>query len=243
MNDDSISNFQVVRNEVVEDAEPIEMVEAWRDVNRFGDWQTNQFAAWGMFGTAAIINAMYWLQQYYYKFWMKPAKKYASGADYKYATIVTVNIYSIWGLAEWWNVLILILQWVPTAFVWILTIFDVSEIHWFFIRWCGWMHYVDALRFLTVAIIKIVSFFNDFPTQVDGYSGLNKNYHISKGHTLQYWDLLVEWLGFMTSFGFYLDLKSLINHHEEEGHKAHGEEEVHEEEEAAEEEGALHIEF
>jgi hypothetical protein len=183
-----------------------------------------------MFGVAGIINALYWMQHYYYKFWYTKASKYASGSVAG-ANIVTINIYSIWGLAEWLNVFILLLQWVPTALVWLLTVTDVDGIIWFYIMWCGWMHYVDAVRFVVVSIMKVVAFWHDHPTSVNSYSGLSKTYKVSKGHALQYWDFAMEWMGFMTSFGFYLDLKSLKHHEEEPEEEAEAEVAEEEEEE------------
>ena len=77
--------------------------------------------------------------------------------------------------------------------------------------WCGVIHYVDAIRFLTVAALKTASYWRDGPTDVTSYSGLSKTYKVSKEHKISYWDFAVEWLGFVVSFGFYMDLHSVIN--------------------------------
>ena len=77
------------------------------------------------------------------------------------------------------------------------------------------MHYVDAFRFVFVMVTKFVSFFTDKTTDVYSYNGTNKNLKVSKGHELQYWDFSIEWFMFMTSFGFYPDLKSIIAVEEE----------------------------
>merc|ERR1719272_2047104 len=61
-----------------------------------------------------------------------------------------------------------------------------------------------------VAILKIVGFFHDHTTAVDSYKGLSKSYHVSKAHSLAYWDFAMEWMGFMVSFGMYLDLHTII---------------------------------
>merc|ERR1711957_984181 len=122
-----------------------------------------------------------------------------------------INTYSLWGLANAINAIVLLLQWVPTALVWVATILNIDELTWFYVMWCGVMHYVDAVRFLLVAAIKTASFWADRETDVTSYSGLQATYKVSKEHQASYWDFAVEWLGFVVSFGFYMDLHSVIN--------------------------------
>lgn len=172
-------------------------------------WNEKQYGAWVMFGTTAVISALYWMQYYYYHFWYGSYTKYAATKG-ALINLHKMNTYTMWGLAENINAITLLVQWVPTALVWILTATNVDGIIWFFVVWCGMMHYVDAIRFVVVGIVKIVGFWYDTTTMVDSYSGLQKNYHVSKAHSLAYWDFAMEWMGFMTSFGLYLDLHTII---------------------------------
>merc|ERR1712160_9026 len=141
-----------------------------------------------MFGTTSVISALYWMQYYYYHFWYGSISKYAA-TDNSLVNLYRMNCYTMWGLAE--NI-------------------NADGIIWFFVVWAGIMHYVDAIRFVIVAILKIVGFFHDHTTAVDSYKGLSKSYHVSKAHSLAYWDFAMEWMGFMVSFGMYLDLHTII---------------------------------
>lgn len=172
-------------------------------------WNEKQYGAWVMFGTTSVISALYWMQYYYYHFWYGSYTKYAATKG-SLALLHQMNTYTMWGLAENINAITLLVQWIPTALVWILTATNVDGIIWFFVVWCGIMHYVDAIRFIVVGIIKVVGFWFDTTTAVDSYSGLQKNYPVSKKHSLSYWDFAMEWMGFMTSFGLYLDLHTII---------------------------------
>jgi len=172
-------------------------------------WNEKQYGAWVMMGTTSIISALYWMQYYYYHYWYGSYSKYAategnSGWGYM------KNAYTMWGLAESVNAITLLFQWIPSAIVWILTATNVDGIIWFFVVWTGVMHYVDAFRFVIVSIIKIVAFWYDSDTAVNSYSGLEQNYKVSKSHSLAYWDFAMEWMGFMVSFGMYLDLHTII---------------------------------
>ena len=95
--------------------------------------------------------------------------------------------------------------------VWVATILNIDELTWFYVMWCGVMHYVDAVRFLVVAVTKVASVWHDRETDVTSYSGLSPTYKVSKEHEASYWDFAVEWLGFVISFGSYLDLHSVIH--------------------------------
>ena len=72
------------------------------------------------------------------------------------------------------------------------------------------MHYVDAVRFVVTSIIKVISFWADSTTTAYSYKGLEKTYKVSKDHALQYWDFAMEWMGFMASFGVYMELHTII---------------------------------
>merc|ERR1719272_2813682 len=148
-------------------------------------WNEKQYGAWVLYGTTAVITAMYWMQYYYYHFWYGSYTKYAATKG-ALVNLHKMNTYTMWGLAENVNAITLLVQWIPTALVWILTATNVDGIIWFFVVWYG------------------------STTAVDSYSGLQKNYHVSKSHSLAYWDFAMEWMGFMTSFGLYLDLHTII---------------------------------
>merc|ERR1711865_869835 len=119
-----------------------------------------------MFGTTSVISALYWMQYYYYHFWYGSVAKYAA-TDGQQKKLYLMNCYTMWGLAENINAITLLL---------------------FFVVWTGIMHYVDAVRFVVVGVIKIVGFWFDTTTAVESYKGLQKNYHVSKSHSLAYWD-------------------------------------------------------
>jgi hypothetical protein len=176
-------------------------------------WNDRQYTAWTMFGLASTMNAVYWLQNYYHKYWYASVTEYAAAAanpDASRGGARLINTYSLWGLANAINAIGLLIQWVPTALVWVITVLDIDELTWFYVMWCGVMHYVDALRFLVVAAIKTASYWGDRETDVTSYSGLADSYKVSKEHEASYWDFAVEWLGFVVSFGFYMDLHSTI---------------------------------
>merc|ERR1711990_423752 len=104
------------------------------------------------------------MQHYYYKFLF-----YKNEAG-EYAAYPQVNTYSVWGLAETINVITLLTQWIPTALVWMLTTTNSPTILWFFVMWCGVMHYVDAARFSIVSLMKVVSYWTDAPTSYNSPS-------------------------------------------------------------------------
>lgn len=97
-------------------------------------------------------------------------KKYASTIFDK--TKWNWNTYSMWGIAQNINVVTLLVQYVPTAIVWILTCTNDDGLIWFFVTWCGIMTYVNAIRFLVVGIVKVIAFWYDNATSVNSYSGL-----------------------------------------------------------------------
>jgi len=121
-----------------------------------------------------------------------------------------MNTYGVWGLAETINAIVLLLQWVPTALAFILTCTNDESLIYFLVFWVGIMHYVDAIRFVVTSAMKVVSFWADSTTTTYSYSGLEKNYKVSKPHSLQYWDFAMEWMGFMASFSLYMDLHTII---------------------------------
>lgn len=72
------------------------------------------------------------------------------------------------------------------------------------------MTYLNAIRFLIVGVIKVVSFWYDNETMVNSYSGLKKTYAVSKAHEMTYMDFATEWLCFMVYYGGYMDLHTII---------------------------------
>merc|ERR1712166_1030561 len=70
-----------------------------------------------------------------------------------------MNTYSMWGLSENINAFAMLGMWVPTAVVWVLSgATNDDGVHWFFVVWCGIMHYVDMVRFVLVNIVKLISY-------------------------------------------------------------------------------------
>jgi hypothetical protein len=116
----------------------------------------------------------------------------------------------MWGIAQNINIVTLLIQYVPTAIVWILTCSNDDGIIWFFVTWTGIMTYINAIRFLVVNIVKVISFWYDNETMVTSYIGLEKTYAVSKAHEMTYWDFATEWLCFMVFYGGYMDLHTII---------------------------------
>ena len=146
-------------------------------------------------------------EYYYYKFWYGSPGEYAATST----DIVAMNTYTMWGLSENVNAIFMLAMWVPTAIVWVLSIGTNDDgVIWFFVIWCGIMHYADMIRFIAVNVIKVVAFFYDRETMVDSYNGLSQDYAVSKDHQLQYWDFAMEWFGFLISYSMYLDLHTII---------------------------------
>jgi len=126
-----------------------------------------------------------------------------------------MNTYTMWGLSENINAFFMLFMWVPTAIVWTLSAGTNDDgVHWFFVVWCGIMHYLDMIRFVIINIVKVISFFYDSDTMVTSFSGLKKSYPVSKDHQLQYWDFAMEWFGFLISYSMYLDLHTIIEDQE-----------------------------
>lgn len=175
------------------------------------NWDERQNAAWLMFGATSVTLAMYWLQYYYYHFWFVTAGEYAASTSDRLRS----NTYSMWGLSENINAYGMMFQWVPTALFWVLTgATNDDDVIWFFVIWCGIMHYVDVVRFVLVNVVKVVAFFYDSETMVNSYSGLEQTYKVSKDHQLQYWDFAMEWFGFLVSYTLYLDLHTIVEDQE-----------------------------
>jgi len=176
-------------------------------------WDENQLAAWTMFGATSVTLGFFWLQHYYYKFWYGSKSEYAVTAEDD--NIIRMNNYTVWGISENVNAIFMLFQWVPTAIVWVLTAGTNDDgVIWFFVVWCGIMHYIDMVRFVVVNIIKLVSLFHDTEMLITSFSGLNHSYKVSKDHELQYWDFAMEWFGFLVSYSMYLDLHTIIEDQE-----------------------------
>ena len=119
--------------------------------------------------------------------------------------------YTVNSLAEFINTIVLVTEWTLTALVWALTITNVDAILWFFVVWAGILHYIEALRFVIVGIMKFVSYFTDNATDYTSISGFEKTYPVSEQYYLTYWNFGIEWAGFMTSFMSYMALRSTIH--------------------------------
>lgn len=75
-------------------AAPLSGMDAWTD---------RQYTAWTMFGLASTMNAVYWLQNYYHKYWYASVTEYAAAAlngKSAAANAGRINSYSLWGLAN-----------------------------------------------------------------------------------------------------------------------------------------------
>jgi len=132
-------------------------------------------------GVNSVIQSLYFAQTYYANYWMTQTKDYAIESD---KTKYDQNGYTMQALGETINTITILVQHVPTAIVWMLTMTGIKEIIWFWIRWCGWMQYVTAARMWIVHLIKLIGFWHDSVTDVNSYSGLAKTYAVSKDHSV-----------------------------------------------------------
>lgn len=140
------------------------------------------YGIWAVMGVNSFIQSIYFLQHYYYGFWALQSVDFAVHPDI--LKNGDHNNYTLQGLGEQFNVITMLVQHVPTAFVWMLTMTGVKEIIWFWVKWLGWMQYVTAFRMWLTHLIKLIGFWHDSVTDVNSYSGLKKTYAVSKDHSV-----------------------------------------------------------
>ena len=125
-------------------------------------WNDMQYAAWVVYGMAVTMCSLYYLQVYYYNFWFFNPSNYSRDA----------NVYSYWGLAMTINTLTQLFIYIPSMILWLLCLTNDENLIYFFVTYIGWTHYMKALQFTTVALLKIVGLFQDRATSYNSYSGL-----------------------------------------------------------------------
>jgi len=168
-------------------------------------WNQTQYYAWVMFGSLQTVQAFYWLQHYYHRFWMARASAYES----EVANQRWYNGYALFALAESVSVIILMIVNSVSVLLWCLT---ASNFQWLIIWYLNWVeltHYIDGLRFIWLIIVRTIGLFTDHNTSYFGYDGLAHTYKVSKEHFIDFWDFMMQFGALTVSFGFYPDLKSI----------------------------------
>ena len=82
---------------------------------------------------------------------------YGEADEYKSKLPTT---YTVYGIAETINRVILIVMWTLTAVLWMLTA-AWEGFAFFFTIWARVLHYTDIIRLLVVTIMKFIAFFVD----------------------------------------------------------------------------------
>lgn len=164
-------------------------------------WSQTQYYAWVMFGSMAAMQAYYWLQHFYYKFWMSDSSDYLAGSGKLF--------YAKFGFAESISVLILVVQWVVTTALWCLTALNIDWLTHLFLAFVSLTHYLDAGRLVWLVAVRTWGMIVDTPTSYYTYNGWAHTGKVSKPHFLGYWDFMMEFMALTVGFGFYPDLKSI----------------------------------
>ena len=149
-----------------EDAKPVEEVEVQEEPHGMELWSEKQGVAWGIYGITAMVNTLYWLNVVYYKYWMYDGQMYDAA----------VNSYTKWGLAATINIVMLLVQWKVTACLWLASTMNNEYAVYFLVKWSSLSHYLQALRFSVVSILKIIGLVTDHNTDYNSYSGWAKTY-------------------------------------------------------------------
>ena len=115
------------------------------------NWPQNVYYAWVLYGGVSFSSCFYWVQRYYMKNWYGEADEYKSKLP---------TTYTVYGIAETINRVILIVMWTLTAVLWMLTA-AWEGFAFFFTIWARVLHYTDIIRLLVVTIMKFIAFFVD----------------------------------------------------------------------------------
>merc|ERR1712083_690630 len=164
-------------------------------------WSEKQYMAWIMYGVMSIVSSTYWLQSLYQKYWMYNPN----------AHLASWNTYTKWGLANSINTIGLAMQWVVTLFLWLATMHDWHWANYFLVKHSALVHYVQAMRFAVVSVLKVVGYFTDQTTDYNSYNAWDKTYMVSADHNLNHMDLAFEMGSYMVSFGCYADLATILD--------------------------------
>jgi len=151
------------------------------------------------------VQAFYWLQAYYYKFWYAKPSTYQS----ENGKGVWYNGYGAFALAESISVITMVVVYVINVLLWCLTATNIQWLILWYLNWNSLVHYIDGLRFLWLIIVRTIALWADHPTTYYGYKKLTHEYEISKEHFIDVWDFAMEFAALTIQFGFYPDLKSI----------------------------------
>ena len=158
-----------------------------------------------MFGSLQTVQAFYWLQAYYYKFWYAKPKSYES----ENAKGVWYNAYSAWALAETISVITMVIVNVINVLLWCLTATNIQWLILWYLNFNSLVHYIDGLRFLWLIIVRTIGLWTDHYTSYYSYKKQYHTFKVSKEHFIDFWDFMMEFAAITISFGFYPDLKSI----------------------------------
>ena len=150
-----------------------------------------------MFGSFQTIQAFYWLQAFYCKFWMVNPKSYMS------------DRYALFALAESVSITILMTVNSISTILWCLTGSNFQWLILWYVNWVALTHYIDCIRFAWLILIRSLGMMVDHSTSYHSYSGLNRTQKVSKEHDLDFWDFMMVFGALGVGFGFYPDLQSI----------------------------------
>lgn len=96
-----------------------------------------------------------------------------------------------------------------SVLLWCLTALNWEWLITAYLEWNSITHYIDIVRFLWMVTMRTWGFFADHPTSYYSYSGWNHTFKVSKSHSIDFWDFMMEFSALTVTFGFYPDLKSI----------------------------------
>ena len=128
------------------------------------NWPQNVYYAWVLYGAAAFMNSFYWMQRYYFE------NDYALAAEYQSGKPST---FTIFGLAETINRIVLTIEWSLTAIAWCLTFLKIDGLYYFFVLWAQILHFIDIIRVIAVNVMKIIGMFTDSQEDYEIEDGLS----------------------------------------------------------------------
>lgn len=145
--------------------------------------------------------AIYWIQRYYFQNWYGAAADYLSGKP---------SSFTMFGMGEMINRLMLIGMWTLTAIFWSVTFMQNDGLYMFFVLWARMLHYGDILRIILSTVFKMVGMTMDTQEDYLIEDGLAMDdgaiNNVSMEQKLTGTDWYMESFGLTVSFSLFGDL-------------------------------------
>jgi hypothetical protein len=165
------------------------------------DWPQNVYYAWVLYGAASYTCAIYWIQKYYFNNWYGDAAEYLSAKP---------STFTLFGMGEEINRLMLILMWGLTAIFWSVTFMQNDGLYMFFVMWARILHYADITRIIVSTVFKVLGMAMDTQEDYMIEDGLAMDdgaiYLVSMEQQLSGTDWYMESFGLTVSFSLFGDL-------------------------------------